>query len=45
MKDDLSGSQTTGYRGARVEVIEAGNQLIQYRIRNHMKGMWRAFSP
>ena len=39
MKDDLSGSQTTGYRGARVEVIEAGNQLIQYRIRNHMKGM------
>ena len=38
MKDDLSGSQTTGYRGARVEVIEAGNQLIQYRIRNHMKG-------
>lgn len=39
MKGDLSESQTTGYRGAHVEVIEAGNQLIRYRVQNHMTGM------
>ncbi len=36
---DLSESRTIGYRGARIEVIEAGNQLIRYRVQNHMKGI------
>lgn len=36
---DLSESQTIGYRGARIEIIEAGNQQIRYRVQNHMKGM------
>jgi len=39
LKYDLSNSQTIGYRGARIEVIEAGNQLIQYRVKSHMKGI------
>jgi hypothetical protein len=39
LKYDLSESQTIGYRGARIEVIEAGNQIIQYRVKSHMKGI------
>ena len=36
---DLSKSQTIGYRGARIEVIDAGNQQIRYRVKSHMNGM------
>lgn len=25
-------------RGARIEVIEAGNQLVRYRVNSHIKG-------
>lgn len=39
LKYDLSESQTIGYRGARIEVIEAGNQLIRYRVQSHIKGI------
>lgn len=39
LKYDLSESQTIGYRGARIEVIEAGNQLIRYRVNSHIKGI------
>lgn len=36
---DLSESRTIGYRGARIKVIEAGNQLIRYSVQSHMKGI------
>lgn len=29
---DLSESKTIGYKGARIEVIEATNQSIKYRV-------------
>lgn len=38
LKYDLSESQTIGYRGARIKIIEAGNQLLKYRVESHIKG-------
>lgn len=39
LKYDLSDSEVLGYRGARIEVIDAGNQEIQYRVQQHITGM------
>jgi len=39
LKYDLSESQTIGYRGARLKIIEAGNQQIKYRVESHIKGI------
>lgn len=39
LKYDLSESQTIGYRGARIQIIEAGNQILKYQVESHIKGI------
>jgi len=39
LKYDLSESQTIGYRGARIDVIEAGNQVIRYQVQSNIQGI------
>lgn len=36
---DLSETRTIGYKGARIEVVEAGNQTIRYRVVKHINPM------
>ena len=36
---DLSETQTIGYKGARIEVLDAGNQTIRYRVLKHINPM------
>lgn len=36
---DLSESRVIGYRGARLEILDAGNQEIKYRVVRHMEGI------